>query len=146
MAKANPLFIDSTKLHGDSIGTQIELSRVLLYEGEDLAVLITNHLGEVRQVTMTINEDLNYQTKVWLNHQKTFSYQFVINQGDKRFLQSVEKKARAQYAIVERWQPVLAEPGAEVLPKEVAERVALSGTNIPDHVKSVASLIDKFGF
>lgn len=145
MAKANPLFIDSTKMHGDSIGTQVELSRVVLYEGEDLFVLITNHLGEVREVRMSINEDLSYQTRVWLNHQKTFSYRFVINQGEKHFLQSVEKKARAQYAIVDRWEPVLAEARAVSTGEEFESATAL-GPSIPDHVKSVASLIDKFGF
>ncbi len=143
MAKSNPLFVDSTKLSGDSIGTQIELGQIGLYEGEELYVLITNHLGEVRHVTMNLNSELTYQTRVWLNHQKTFAYQFVIQKDGKRILQSVEKKARAQYAIVDRWEPVLAEPNPiEVEPQQAVE----TNTNIPDHVKSVASLIEKFGF
>lgn len=145
MAKSNPLFVDSTKFHGDSIGTQIELSKIALYEGEELAVLITNHLGEVRQIKMSINEDCNYQSKVWLSHQKTFTYQFVIHIEEKRILQSAEKKARAQYAIVDQWQPVLPEENAPPMPD--ADPVIAPGTpiNIPEHIKSVASLIDKFG-
>lgn len=143
MAKANPLFIDSTKMTGDSIGTQFELSRVALYEDEELFVLITNSLGEVTQMPLKINADLNYQTKAWLRHQKSFSYQYVIEKKGTRFLQSVSKQARAQYAIIDIWEPVLAEPGA--LPARQAEP-AISPGNIPDHVKSVASLMEKFGF
>lgn len=144
MAKANPLFIDSTKMTGDSIGTQFELSGVAIYEDEELFVLITNSLGEVTQMPLHINGDFNYQTKAWLRHQKSFTYQYVIDKGGQRFLQSVAKQARAQYAILDSWEPVLAEPGA--LPAREAETAAPSPANIPEHVKSVASLMEKFGF
>lgn len=149
MAKANPLFVDSTKLPGDSIGTQFELSRVLLYDEESLLVLITNQLGEVTSMPMTLNEEDVYQTRVWLRHQKSFTYQFVIEKGGQRVLQSVPKQARAQYAILERWEPVLAEPGAVVhLEPEPVDRApeAASPTRIPEHARSVASLIEKFRF
>ncbi len=143
MAKANPLFIDSTKMTGDSIGTQFELSAVCLYEDEELFVFITNQTGEVTQMPLKMNADLNFQTKAWLRHQKSFSYQYVIEKGGQRFLQSVSRQARAQYAILDVWEPVLADPDA--MPAREAE-IASEPANIPDHVKSVASLIEKFGF
>ncbi len=144
MAKSNPLFVDSTKMTGDSIGTQFELSAVGLYEDEELFVLITNQLGEVTQMPLKLNGDGNYQTKAWLRHQKSFTYQYVIEKSGQRFLQSVPKQARAQYAILDKWDPVLAEPGA--IPAREVELATAAPANIPDHVKSVASLIEKFGF
>lgn len=143
MAKANPLFIDSTKMTGDSIGTQFEVSRVAVYENETLVVLITNHLNEVTRTPLNINADLEYQTRVWLGHQKTFTYQFAIEKGGQRILQSVPKKARAQYAILEKWEPVLAEPDAVV---EAEAGMTDLQTTIPEHAKTVARLIEKFGF
>jgi hypothetical protein len=145
MAKANPLFIDSTKMIGDSIGTQFEVSKIALYEGEGLFVLITNHLGTVTRMPMVLNEELNYQTKVWLAHQKQFSYQFVIEKDGQRILQSAPQKNRAKYAILEKWEPVLAEEHAD--PGEPCElSVSEMQTNIPELSKSLAGLIDKFGF
>lgn len=145
MAKANPLFIDSTKMVGDSIGTQFEVSKIALYEDEALFVLITNHLGTVTRMPMVLNDELNYQTKVWLAHQKTFSYQFVIEKNGERFLQSASQKNRAKYAILEKWEPVLAEEHAD--PGELPElSMDQMQTNIPELSKSLASLIDKFGF
>ena len=145
MAKANPLFIDSTKMVGDSIGTQFEVSKIALYEDEALFVLITNHLGTVTRMPMVLNEELNYQTKVWLAHQKTFSYQFVIEKNGERILQSALQKNRAKYAILEKWVPVLAEAHADPgVPCELS--VPEMQSNIPELSKSLASLIDKFGF
>lgn len=145
MAKANPLFIDSTKMVGDSIGTQFEVSKIALYEGEGLFVLITNHLGTVTRMPMVLNEELNYQTKVWLAHQKQFSYQFVIEKDGQRVLQSAPQKNRAKYAILEKWEPVLAEEQAD--PGEPCElSISEMQTNIPELSKSLAGLIDKFGF
>ncbi len=143
MAKANPLFIDSTKMTGDSIGTQFEVSKIAIYEDEVLVVLITNHLNEVTRTLMNLNEDMGYQARVWLGHQKTFTYQFAIEKGGQRILQSIAKKARAQYAILEKWEPVLAEPDA------VAEGEAAAPapqTTIPEHARTVANLIEKFNF
>lgn len=145
MAKANPLFIDSTKMVGDSIGTQFEVSRIALYEDEALLVLITNHLGTVTRMPMVLNDELNYQTRVWLAHQKTFTYQFVIEKNGQRFLQSAPQKNRAKYAILERWEPVLAEQDADPgVPCELS--LSQMQTNIPELSKSLAGLIDKFGF
>lgn len=145
MSKANPLFIDSTKMTGDLIGTLVELEKVVLYEGETLYVLVTLKTGEVQHLPMTVNDELNYQTRVWLNHQKTFTYQFAIGQGDKRILETAPKQARAQHAIIEEWQPVLSEPGAVIQPKTEFRPAINPAHRIPEHAKTVASLLEKFG-
>lgn len=145
MAKANPLFIDSTKMVGDSIGTQFEVSRVALYDDEALFVLITNDVGAVTRQKMNLNDELNYQARVWLGHQKSFTYQFALEKNEQRILQSAPKKARVKYAILEKWEPVLADEHADQgAPPEVS--VDQMQANIPEMTKSVASLIDKFGF
>lgn len=141
MAKSNPLFVDSTKMTGDSIGTQIELSRVALYEDEILKVIVTNHLNEVICEQMNLNEEMNYQTRVWMRHQKSFTYQFVIEKGDTRVLQSAPKQVRARYAILDQWTPVLAEPNAAPVELESIPR-----QSIQDQVRTVADLMGKFGF
>ncbi len=109
MAKSNnPLFVDSTRLHGDRIGTQIELSNVLIYDDEAVMVVVTNHLGEVDQVPMKLLEEtMTYQARVWLGHQKTVAIQFVIEKNGKPILQSATMQTRAQYVISEDWVPVL---------------------------------------
>jgi hypothetical protein len=109
MAKSNPLFVDSTRLHGDRIGTQIELTQILLYEDEVAFVVVTNHLGEVDQVPMRLTEELTYQARVWLGHQKAITFKFVIEKAGKPVLQSLTHQARAQYVLSEIWVPVLIE-------------------------------------
>lgn len=142
--KSNPLFVDSTKMTGDSIGTQFELGKILIYDEDSLHVCVTLPGGEVTEMKMTLNAEGNFQAKVWLRHQKSFSYQFVIERDGKRILQSVARQARAQYAILDQWEPVLAEPNA--LPAKSMESLQTPHASIPDHVKSVASLMEKFGF
>lgn len=139
--KTNPLFVDSTKMTGDSIGTQIELSRIALYEGEVLKVIVTDHMSEVTSMEMNLNEELNYQARVWMRHQKSFTYQFVIEKDQRRILQSAPKQVRAKYAILDQWTPVLAE---ENIPP--VETEAPVSANIHTQVRSVASLIEKFRF
>lgn len=106
MAKSNPLFVDSTKLQGDSIGSQFELKKVLIYEDESLAVIITNHQGNSQRVLMKMTDSGDFEARALLNHQKTITYQFVIERAGRRILQSAPKQIRAQYAIIEEWEPL----------------------------------------
>lgn len=164
MAKSNPLFVDSTKLQGDSIGSQFELKKVLIYEDESLAVIITNHQGNSQRVLMKINEAGDFEARALLNHQKTITYQFVIERAGKRILQSAPKQIRAQYAIIEEWEPLrsrgrvlagnvdiedipLTSPtmaaAASVLPQPSPQS---SGTDWPaESARNVKSLIEKWG-
>ena len=111
MAKSNPLFVDSTLLHGDRIGTQIELNKILVYESETVVVSVTNHLGEVQLVAMRPLEETGYQAKVWLSHQKLIRLQFSVEQDGKTLWRSPTYEVRAQYAILNDWEPDLRDPG-----------------------------------
>ena len=148
MAKSNPLFVDSTLLHGDRIGTQFELSRILIYDEESVIVTITNHLGEVHHVVMKSTDDGAYQAKVWLSHQKMITYRFSVERGGRSLFESREYKARAQYALLEDWQPI-DEPAVltENPSPAPALPVAVRDTPPPalNYTRSVASLIEKWG-
>ena len=142
MAKNNPLFVDSTRLHGDRIGSQIELKDILIYEDEIILVVVTNHLGEVDRVPMKMTDDFNFQARVWLGHQKTIHFKFVIEKNGRPILQSAHHQARAQYLITESWIPVLVEEGAP----EETQPTPQSNNPIPaGYTSTVASLIEKWG-
>jgi hypothetical protein len=147
MSKSNPLFVDSTKLHGDAIGTHIELRNVMVYDGEELLVVITTHQGIALRIPMKSQDDRNYEARVHLNHQKNISYQFVIERDGRVLLQSPSRRARAQYAIIEDWAPQL---GDEVAPfVEVGSQPGTPAGVSPDwpreYAGTVKSLIDKWG-
>lgn len=105
MTKHNPLFVDSTKFHGDVICTQIELKNVILHDGEILLVMITNHQDVSRRLQMKPVDDRTYEAKIHLNHQTPVTYRFVIEKDGERVFQSANLKARAQYALIEDWEP-----------------------------------------
>jgi len=145
MTKLNPLFIDSTKTHGDSIGTHVELKNVAVYDGEDLFVVVTNHQGVAMRVPMKMQVDENnYEARVHLNHQKAITYQFVVEKDGQLVLQSATLRTRAQYAIIEDWQPI----GADTPPPVAAPADDGRDPNKPwpgEYAKSVKGLIDKWG-
>ena len=145
MAKSNPLFIDSTLLHGDRIGTQIELNKILAYDDEVVLVEITNQLGEAQRTVLKLNEDNRFQARVWLGHQKSISYRFVIEKDGREFLQSATRQGRAQYAIIDDWVPVLADAPASMTREKVMEIPSAAGAQLGQYVSGVASLLDKWG-
>ena len=110
MTKMNPLFVDSTKFQGDLIATQFELKNLVVYDTEALYVVVTNEKGIAMRMQMKPMEKDGYEARVHLNLQTPITYQFIIESEGKRILQSVPEKTRVQYAIVEDWRPVLADP------------------------------------
>ncbi len=161
MTKHNPLFVDSTKFHGDLICTQIELRNVLLYDGESLLIMITNHKDISRRLQMKPLDDRTYETKIHLNHQTQVTYRFVIEKDGERIFQSANLKGRAQYALIEDWNPCFDDSAAdpEIQPQSASEpsgkdlAVPLTGTAQPKPVSrvretsmNVRSIIEKWGF
>ena len=164
MAKSNPLFVDSTKLQGDAIGSQFELKKVLIYDDENLAVIITNHLGNSQRVFMKMNENGDFEARALLNHQKTITYQFVIERAGRRILQSAPKQIRAQYAIIDEWEPLrsrgrvlagnmnpdeiptMSPATAVAAVTPVATATPATGADWPaESARNVKSLIEKWG-
>jgi hypothetical protein len=150
MSKSNPLFVDSTKFHGDLIATAIELRNVMIYDDEAIFVIITNHQGDTKRLPMKPLNDKTYEAKIHLNHQTLVTYRFVIEKSGKNFLYSPSFKGRASYAIIQQWEPTEEKP--EEMPLEPATGAAL---NTAGHLNStwpreqamgIRNLIDKWGF
>lgn len=148
MAKNNPLFVDSTLLHGDRIGTQIELNGILIYEDESVTVMVTNHLDESYHVPMKMAEDGTFQARLWLSHQKMVMYRFVVERNGKPIYQSAAGETRAQYAIVEQWQPIFNEPITLLPPTKVmpGPQSSIDRPLFVESARNVTSLIEKWGF
>jgi hypothetical protein len=144
MAKSNPLFVDSTLLHGDRIGTQIELTRAMVYEDENVVVVVTNHLGEAQHVPMKLSEEKTFVARVFLSHQKSITFRFVIEKEGKPLFHSATHQTRAQYAIIQEWEPYFDEPLPESLPRKVAAPPPPKPLT-PEYTRGVASLIEKWG-
>lgn len=152
--KANPLFVDSTKLYGGCIGTQFELNRLLIYDDETLAVLVTNHDGKTVRIPMPFCDESTYAANVMLSHQKPITYQFVIEKNGQVIFKSLAFQSRAQHAIVEDWQPVesetllppIYEPAA-LAPTASASPPASPVTDVraaADYAMSIKALIEKW--
>ena len=109
MTKSNPLFVDSTKTRGDLIGTQIELRNVMVYDDETLSVLVTNNHGMSTRTPLKVLDYRSYDARVHLNHQTHVTYQFVIEKDGQILWLSAQHTGRAQYAIVEVWEPLIDE-------------------------------------
>lgn len=103
--KSNPLFVDSTRFHGDLISTQFELRRVFIYDGESLFVVVTRDQGDSRRFPMKLVEEGVYGGRVHLNHQTLITYRFEIESNSKIEFSSRSYRARVQYAIVTDWEP-----------------------------------------
>ena len=162
-SKNNPLFIDSTKFHGDLISAQIELKSVFVHEDETVAVIVSLEKTGARRLAMKVTDSGNFETRVNLNHQTPVRFQFVIEKDGVPVLRSVVYSDRASYVIIEDWVPAL-EDDAEVLvetfqvetqreaapptdrPLPSPTRPARAGANwAKDSSMSVASLIEKYG-
>jgi hypothetical protein len=111
MTKSNPLFVDSTKTRGDLIASQIELRNCQIFDDEQLFVLVTNNHGMSTRTQMKVLDYRSYDAKVHLNHQTHVTFQFIIEKDGKVLWLSAQHNARAQYVIVEMWEP-LTDPNA----------------------------------
>lgn len=109
MAKTNPLFVDSTKMRGDRIGTQVELQNIILHDGEKLFITVLGQQGQPMNTELEPTDDKSYGGRVLLKHLESISYQFIIESNEARIFQSVIKQARAEHALVDKWEPVMEE-------------------------------------
>lgn len=152
MSKSNPLFVDSTKLRGDLIGSQIELRNCMIYDDEQLFAVVTNHQGLTTRTAMKVLDYRSYDAKVHLSHQTHFTFQFVIEKNGQIEWVSAQHTARAQYAVVEMWEPLM-DPSAI----EAAKSLLNKPLNSLDHKQddgaawaressmNVRALMDKWG-
>lgn len=150
MAKTNPLFVDSTKMRGDRIGTQVELQNVILHDNERLFITVMSSQGQPMNTELEVLDEKSYGGRVLLKHLENISYQFVIEAGDTRVFQSVIKQAKAEHALVEKWEPVMEEAASliDIQREEPVARPAgvpsMSRTWISDAARTAESLVEKW--
>ena len=147
MTKTNPLFVDSTKIRGDRIGTQVELNKVILYDGEKLFVTILAEQGQPVHTPMEAMDEHSFGACILLKHLEKFSYQFVIEENERRVFQSGILHGRAEHAVVATWEPATEEvvPLLEVK-REVAATPAPPSRPawISNAARAAESLVEKF--
>ncbi|MBX3018562.1 MAG: hypothetical protein KF767_11775 [Bdellovibrionaceae bacterium] len=133
MAKSNPLFIDSTLLRGDMIGTQIEIGDVLLFDGEALYLVLLNENSEEICLPMSPTGDTSYEAFVRLVHQRPVRFYFGIAKEGELLYRTHDYERIAMYALIEVWDPIpvyqpllrSAAPAAEEPVPEVAPAAAV---------------------
>lgn len=106
MAKSNPLFVDSTLLRGDTIGTQIELSDVLLLDGEAIYLVLLNENDEEICLPMTATSETSYEAFVRLVHQRPVRFYFGIAKEGELLYRTHDYERIAMYALIESWNPI----------------------------------------
>lgn len=106
MAKSNPLFVDSTLLRGDSIGTQIELHNVLLFDGEAIYLVLLTENDEEICMPLTPTSETAFEVFVRLIHQRPVKFYFGIAKDGELLHRSEDYARIALYALIEEWNPV----------------------------------------
>lgn len=147
MTKSNPLFVDSTKLHGDRIGAQIELTGVLVYDTDRVSVNISDHLGQQHRLEMKVHDDGAPIARVWLQHQKPIAISFSIDREGQSTLHTGVHQLKAQYVISLPWQPILGEFEAEKVAEAPAVKPSFGLPDTPwagDYAQTVEALIEKW--
>lgn len=143
MEKYNPLFVDSTKFRGDLIRSNFELKNVMVYDDEELFVVITDRNGTRESKLKWLENSTSFEANIHLPHQALISYQFVIRKGEQKVYQSVVFEGQAQYAMTQDWMPVLEDPAP--LPA-TADPAGNDEWSPRKSVVAVHSLIEKWGF
>ncbi|MDC0980141.1 hypothetical protein OAQ84_00250 [Bdellovibrionales bacterium] len=106
MSRSNPLFVDSTKSNGDGVGTQIELTGLVLREDERASCLLTDSKGRERYILLKDEGEGRFSGQTWLNHQEEITLRFIVEgEGGGSVIESPLIKREASYALVEAWSP-----------------------------------------
>lgn len=104
----NPLFLDSTKLIGDKVVTNVELINILLHDSDSLYFELIDQFGfEQRIVLQSIQtkKSIKYKAEVLLNYQHQIKYRFFIESEGKPLFTSAIREARVGQVIAEKWEP-----------------------------------------
>jgi hypothetical protein len=109
LSTINPLFLDSTKPIGDKVVTNVELTHILLHDGDSLFFeIIDKEFGftqkfELREIST--KKSARFKAEVWLKYQHQILYRFVIEALGQRILLSALREMRAGHVICDKWEP-----------------------------------------
>lgn len=108
MSTINPLFVDSTKPIGDKVVTNVELTGIILRDGESLYFEVTDQFGFVQKYalkTIETKKSTKYTAEIWLKYQHEIQYRFLlIGEGEEIYASSF-RETRAGHVISEKWDP-----------------------------------------
>lgn len=108
MSTINPLFLDSTKPIGDKVVTNVELSNVVLRDGDSLYFEVTDQFGFVQRFAMKTVEtkkSVKHTAEVWLKYQYEIQYRFLVLADGEEVYASAFQDTRAGHVISEKWDP-----------------------------------------
>lgn len=149
MSTVNPLFLDSTRPIGNKVVTNVELTHVLLHDGDALFFeVIDTQCGLVQKFELrelTTKKSARFKAEVWLKYQHPIQYRFVIESLGERVLMSALHETRAGHVINERWEPCFEpDPLAVKAEKEEAKRKEFIKTIKPTRERKSKSGKDLF--
>lgn len=104
----NPLFLDSTKPIGDKVVTNVELSGIVLRDGESLYFEVTDQFGFVQKYslkTIETKKSIKYTAEIWLKYQHEIQYRFLLIVDGEEVYASALRETRAGHVISEKWEP-----------------------------------------
>jgi hypothetical protein len=104
--KANPLFVDSTKVQGDVIITVVELENAPTEQGDSVFISFQPNDGaeEIRSLRREPDSQI-WKCQLYLQHQNTVRFHFFITRNDELFAKSKIRYLKASYAWQEEWVP-----------------------------------------
>lgn len=152
--KQNPLFIDSTKIQGDSIKVQFELKNLLLYDGETLHLKLYEAPQKQLHERQMEYEDKFWTTKIFLRHKNQILFQYFIKKGDRVLFQSPVHQQLSCYVVESLWEPDFQESSLDQeLEKHLQDSrafhpysLAKSASRMDDPKLSLGGLVKKWGF
>jgi len=128
MKKANPLFVDSTKMSGDTVATKVELRGITPFDGELIQVKVTERSGDQQSVDLERKDDTLVTGYIILHHQQEFVYEFTVSRMGEILHKTEPKSIRAFYVLEEDlsylqagWKAAEIEAGAQLEAKAQAE-------------------------
>lgn len=108
LSTINPLFLDSTKPIGDKVVTNVELTNILLHDGDALYFEVIHEFGITQKFTLQAiptKKSVKYTAEVWLKYQHQIQYRFVIEGEGKLIYASAIRETRAGHIISDKWEP-----------------------------------------
>jgi len=145
--KANPLFVDSTKMRGDSILTSIELRGLSNHFGASVFVRIRDEAVDAEKVFhLQPAEEGVFRAQVYLQHLTEINYQFFLSRDEVVLSSSPTYVAMAGHVITEDWaaQSIFDDNTENVAEQVNAEEViAESSEAVSDEIVLEAASVEE---
>ena len=143
MSTINPLFLDSTKPIGDKVVTNVELSNVVLRDGDSLYFEVTDQFGFVQRYAMKTVEtkkSVKHTAEVWLKYQHEIQYRFLVLAEGEEVYASAFQDTRAGHVISEKWDPCFLKDNVPAKKAKRVKRVEpLTEPKAPREIKATSA-------